>query len=39
MSATALILAAGSFDNWAGLGLAIALLVFLVIVLVFPERF
>jgi K+-transporting ATPase KdpF subunit len=33
------VLASATVDNWIGLGLAIGLLVFLVIVLVFPERF
>lgn len=35
---TASVLAA-AFDNWVGLGLATALVVFLVIALLFPERF
>lgn len=30
---------AAAADNWIGLGLAVALVVFLVIALLFPERF
>lgn len=39
MSSLALILATNSIDNWIGLGLSVALLVFLIVVLVFPEKF
>jgi K+-transporting ATPase KdpF subunit len=35
---TAVVLAA-SWDNWLGLGLAVALLGFLVLALLYPERF
>ena len=30
---------AAAADNWIGLGLAVALVIFLVVALVFPERF
>jgi K+-transporting ATPase KdpF subunit len=30
---------ASAADNWIGLGIAVALLVFLVLALVFPEKF
>ena len=30
---------AAAYDNWVGLGLAIAAVVYLVVVLIFPERF
>lgn len=30
---------ATSLDNWIGLGLAVVLIVFLVVALLFPERF
>lgn len=30
---------AGAADNWIGLGISVGLLVFLVLALVFPERF
>lgn len=30
---------AASYDNWLGLGLALALVVFLVIALLYPEKF
>ena len=32
-------IATAAYDNWVGLGLAIAAVVYLVVVLVFPERF
>ncbi len=32
-------IAAESYDNWVGLGLAVAALFYLVAVLIFPERF
>ncbi len=32
-------IAAAAYDNWVGLGLAIAAVVYLVVVLIFPERF
>ncbi len=34
----ALVLAA-SVDNWLGLGLAVAVAIYLIVVLLFPERF
>jgi K+-transporting ATPase KdpF subunit len=30
---------AGAIDNWVGLGLAVATVVYLVVVLISPERF
>lgn len=30
---------AATWDNWVGLGLAVALVVFLAVALLFPERF
>lgn len=30
---------ASSIDNWVGLGLAVAAVLYLVVVLVYPERF
>jgi K+-transporting ATPase KdpF subunit len=30
---------AAAVDNWVGLGLSVALLVFLTVALIFPERF
>ncbi len=33
------IFAIASLDNWIGLGLAIGLAIYLIIVLLFPERF
>ena len=32
-------IATAAYDNWVGLGLAIAAIAYLVVVLVFPERF
>ena len=34
-----LVLAAASLDNWIGLGLAVGLAIYLILVLLFPERF
>jgi K+-transporting ATPase KdpF subunit len=33
------VIVASTADNWIGLGIAVALLVYLVLALVFPERF
>ncbi|MGB8861944.1 MAG: potassium-transporting ATPase subunit F [Ilumatobacteraceae bacterium] len=32
-------IAAEAYDNWVGLGLAVAALFYLIAVLIFPERF
>ena len=32
-------IAAGSYDNWIGLALAVGIVVYLFAVLIFPERF
>lgn len=33
------VIAAASIDNWIGLGIAVALTIYLIAVLLFPERF
>jgi K+-transporting ATPase KdpF subunit len=33
------LIAAASIDNWIGLGLAVGLTIYLILVLLFPERF
>jgi hypothetical protein len=33
------VIAAAAYDNWVGLGLAIVAIVYLLAVLIFPERF
>lgn len=39
MTTSLAVVLADAADNWIGLGLAVVLLVFLVVALVFPERF